>query len=303
MKTDKAVLVVDPAAGALSGVMEELDELGFRVVWVPSLSAALDFLSSHPRLSLIIASAAAGEKGGLEFMGRVKEIAPEVRIIWGARPDQPKGPTPSRLATGPDSIIPEPFASDELRNVVSELLAEHFYPTSVAQAVKTAALEVLGTVRPFTVEGGAFLVANQSALSDLSAVIPFSGGVSGHLMVGMTRPHAEVLHRVMLPGVRSVRLERLEDLVGELCNQILGRINAFFATHAVSVQHGTPIFIRAPGSTFRYAGRQPSFAVTLVEPQDHARLDLEYYLADLPREALTSPEPNNVLALDEIRYL
>jgi len=233
----------------------------------------------------------------------MKEIAPEVRIIWGARPDQPGGPSGSRLATGPDSIIPEPFASDDLRNAVSELLSEHFYPTAVAEAIKTAALEVLGATRPFRVEGGAFLVPNKSGLSDLSAVVPFSGGVTGHLMVGMARPHAEVLHRAMLPGVRSVRVERLEDLVGELCNQILGRINAFFATHGVSVQHGTPIFIRAPGSTLRYPGRQPSFAVTLVEPKGHARVDLEYYLADLPRDALTSPEPSNAMALDEVRYL
>jgi CheY-specific phosphatase CheX len=302
MKTDKAVLVIDAAGGALSGVMEELDELGFRVVWVPSLSAALDFLSSVPRLSLIIASAAAGEGGALDFLARVKELAPGVRIIWGVRPDQPKGPKGAPLAGGPDSIIPEPFAADDLRNAVSELLAEHFYPTAVAEAVKTAALEVLGSPRPFKVAGGAFLVPNQSGLSDLSAIIPFSGGVSGHLMVGMTKAHAEALHRAMMPSVRSVRMEGLEDLVGEVCNQVLGRINAFFATHGVSVQHGTPIFIRAAGSTLRYPGRQPSFAVTLVEPIDHARVDLEYYLADLPQGALESPDANRVLPLDEIHY-
>lgn len=302
MKADRAVLVVDPTPGAFAGVMEELDELGFRVVWVPSLSAALDFLASAPQPSLIIASAAAEEQGGFDFLRRVKEVAPEARTIWGVRLGRGRGPSTSRSGGGPDSIIPEPFAPDELRNAISELLAEHFYPTSVAQAVKTAALEVLGTASTFVVEGGAFLVANKSSLSDLSAVIPFSGGATGHLMVGMARPHAEFLHRIMLPGVRSVRLERLEDLVGELCNQILGRINAFFAGCGVSVQHGTPIFIRAPGSTFRYPGRQPSFAVTLVEPKHHARVDLEYYVADLPREALSSSTPSNIMGLDEVRY-
>jgi CheY-specific phosphatase CheX len=172
----------------------------------------------------------------------------------------------------------------------------------VAGAVKAAALEVLGAPRPFEVAGGAFLVPNKSGLSDLSAVIPFSGGVSGHLMVGMTKAHAEVLHRTMLPSVRSIRMEGLEDLVGEICNQILGRINAFFATRGVSVQHGTPIFIRAAGSTLRYPGRQPSFAVTLVEPVSDARVDLEYYLADLPRDALQSPDASKVLSLDEVCY-
>ena len=303
MSTDKQVLVVDPAAGTLGGVMEELDELGFRVIWVPSLAAAIEFLEARPNLSLIIASAAAGQMGGLDFLARVHQIAPNLRIIWGARPDDTKGPASARAGKGLDSIIPEPFRADELRSAIAELLAEHFYPTAIADAVKTAALEVLGPIREFKVEGGAFLVANQTALSDMSAVIPFGGGVSGHLMVGMTRQHAEILYRAFLPGIRSVRIDRMEDLVGELCNQVLGRINAFFAQHAVSIQHGTPIFIRAAGSTLRYPGRHPSFAVSLVEPKDQARVTLEYYLAEFDREKLQAPVANRVLPLGEIRYL
>jgi hypothetical protein len=110
------------------------------------------------------------------------------------------------------------------------------------------------------------------------------------------------MHRIVVPGVRSARIDRLEDLVGELCNQILGRINAFFATRGVSVSQGTPMFIRAPGSTLRYPGRRPSFAVTLAEPQDHIRIGLEYYVAELPKEALQPPGAGEALALDEIRY-
>jgi CheY-specific phosphatase CheX len=302
--TDKQVLVVDPAAGTLGGVMEELDELGFRVIWVPSLAAALEFLQARPGISLIIASAAAGQMGGLDFLARVHQIAPNLRIIWGAHPDdEARGPSSTRGGKGPDSIIPEPFRSDDLRSAISELLAEHFYPKAIADAVKTAALEVLQPIRDFKVDGGSFLVANQTALSDMSAVIPFGGGVSGHLMVGMTRQHAETLYRAFLPGIRSVRVDRMEDLVGELCNQILGRINAFFAQHAVSIQHGTPIFIRAAGSTLRYPGRHPSFAVSLSEPKEQTRVALEYYLAEFDRSKLQTPVPSRVLPLGEIRYL
>lgn len=303
MTTDKQVLVVDPATGTLGGVMEELDELGFRVIWVPTLAAALQFLEARPHLSLIIASAAAGQMGGLDFLARVQEVAPNLRIIWGARPEEPAGPPSSRGSKAPDSIIPEPFRADELRSAIAELLAEHFYPPAVAEAIKRSALEVLTPIRDFKVEGGAFLVANQTALSDISAVIPFGGGVTGHLMVGMTRAHAEILYRAFLPGIRSVRIDRMEDLVGELCNQILGRINAFFAQHAVSIQHGTPIFIRAAGSTLRYPGRHPSFAVSLVEPKEGARVTLEYYLAELDRSKLQAPVASRVLPLGEIRYL
>lgn len=299
MSADKQVLVVDAPNGALAFVMEELNDLGFRVIWVPNLPAALQFIEARPTLSLIVASAAATKVGGLEFLARVRDFAPDVRIIWGAQ-DGVAEPAPNR-GNSPDSLLPEPFRRDELRAAISDLLAEHFYPPAIAAAVKSAALEVLGVVSGFEVEGGAFLVANQTALSDLSAVIPFTGGVSGHLMVGLTMEDARTLYGAFLPGIQPIRIDRMEDLVGELCNQILGRINAFFTERSVSIQHGTPIFIRAPGSTLRYPGRQPSFAVTLK--RGDARVALEYYLAHFDRAKLQAPVTTRVLRLGEIRYL
>jgi len=299
MSADKQVLVVDAPNGALSFVMEELNDLGFRVIWVPTLPSALDFIEARPSLSLIVASAAATKVGGLEFLARVRDFAPDVRIIWGVRDGSAEPPLAQSNA--PDSLLPEPFRRDELRAAISDLLAEHFYPPAIAAAVKSAALEVLGVVSGFEVEGGAFLVANQTALSDLSAVIPFTGDVSGHLMVGLTMDDARALYAAFLPGAQPARIDRMEDLVGELCNQILGRINAFFTERSVSIQHATPIFIRAAGSTLRYPGRQPSFAVTLKRGE--ARVSLEYYLAHFDRAKLQAPVTTRVLRLGEIRYL
>jgi CheY-specific phosphatase CheX len=301
MTPDRLVLVVDKASCALSGVMLELDELGFRVVWVPSLSTALEFITAHPTLPLVIASSAATCDGGMEFLAQVKAIAPDVRLIWGARAEAPNATSASMFAQCPNSPISDTFRSDELRTAISDLLAEHFYPPAIVEAIKTAALEVLGTVGGFELDGGAFLAANRTALSDISAVIPFSGGISGHLLVGLSTDHARILHQAFLPAAHAVRIDRLEDLVGELCNQILGRINVFFATHDVSVQHGTPIYIRAPGGTLRYPGRHPSFAVSLTRGE--VRLVLEYYLSDFDRSKLESPVATRILPRDEIRYL
>jgi CheY-specific phosphatase CheX/CheY-like chemotaxis protein len=301
MSGDKQVLVVDVANGALSFVMEELNDLGFRVIWVPTLGAALEFIEARPTLSLIVASAAATRVGGLEFLARVRDFAPDVRIIWGARGDGPSLPPSGERLNSPDSLLPEPFRPDELRTAISDLLAEHFYPPAIADALKRAALEVLGGHHGFEVEGGAFLVANQTALSDLSAVIPFSGDAAGHLMVGLTNDDARTIFEAFLPGVRPIRIDRMEDLVGELCNQILGRINAFFTERSVIIRHGTPIFIRAAGRTMRYPGRQPSFAVTLRRGE--TRVAIEYYLSHFDRAKLQAPVNTRVLKLGEVRYL
>ncbi|HEY5377126.1 MAG TPA: chemotaxis protein CheX [Polyangiaceae bacterium] len=297
MTSDRRVLVVDRTDGALAGVMEELDLLGFRVVWVPSPAAALAFIKTSPTLSLVIVSATAAEDGGDEFLTEVKRNRPDLRVLCGTKPNAP----PSlRRGAFPDSLIPEPFRPNALRTAVSALLAEQFYPTAIATAIKSSALEVLGTLGEFRVDAGEFLVPNQTALSDLSAIIAFSGEASGHLMLSMTSEDARSLYLRFVPGARAVPVDRLEDLVGELCNRILGRLSAFFAQHAMSIQQTTPLFIRAAGSTMRYPGRHPSFGVQLT--RGDARVSLEYYLADFDRSKLASGATKEVLGLGEILF-
>lgn len=291
------ILVVDRADGAFQGVLDELDLLGLRVIWVPTLHAALDFIQASSRVALVIASSAATADGGQEFLVRVKDLRPSLPIIWGR--GTPLAPSkPRELA--PDSLIPEPLESDALRSAVSSLLAEHFYPKLIADAVQAAALEVLGTLGEFRLDGSAFLVANRSALADFSAIIAFSGGISGHLLTSMTTEHVTLLYRRFLPNARPASIDQLEDLLGELCNRILGRINAFFAEYAVSVQQTTPIFIRAAGSTMRYPGRQPSFALQLTNRE--TRVSLEYYLADFDRSMMRERSPGAALNMGEILY-
>ena len=274
--------------------MTELDSLGFRVVWVPTLAVALDFVKASPALVLVVASAAATENGGQEFLAQLKEVRPTLRIIWGAC-----GTGPERHYR-PDSLIPEPFRTDALRSAVSNLLSEHFYPKPIADAVQAAALEVLGTLGEFRVDGGAFLVPNRTALFELSAIVAFSGDASGHLLLSMSMEHVKMLHQCFLPGSPPVSMDRFEDLAGELCNRILGRINAFFAQYALAIQQGTPLFIRAAGSTMRYPGHHPSFGVQLSA--GGVRVALEYYLAELDKTKLEGAATGAALSMGEILY-
>jgi hypothetical protein len=116
----------------------------------------------------------------------------------------------------------------------------------------------------------------------------------------MTTEHVTLLYRRFLPKARPASIDELEDFLGELCNRILGRINAFFAQYAVVVQQTTPIFIRAAGSTMRYPGRHPSFALQLTNRE--TRVSLEYYLADFDRSQMRERSPGAALTMGEILY-
>ena len=142
---------------------------------------------------------------------------------------------------------------------------------------------------------------NQSSLSEFSSIIVFSGEAAGHLMLSMSGIDAGALHRRMLPGISVISVDRLEDLVGELCNLILGRINAFFAQYSIAVSQTTPIFIRSAGNSMYYAGRHPSFGVQLSSGPASALL--EYYLADFDKSKLLIGSEERVMGAGEVRFL
>lgn len=128
MNTDNTALLVDAVDGALAGAMPELDEFGFRVSWVPSLAPALEFIKTHPKLSLVVASSDATRAGVAEFLA-LRTFATDVRLIWGVRADLPSAALPEAPGERPDGVISEPFCPEELRAVITQLLAEQFYPT------------------------------------------------------------------------------------------------------------------------------------------------------------------------------
>jgi CheY-specific phosphatase CheX len=297
MNIEKHVLLVDEPGGELSALMSEFDRLGYRVVWVPTASAALAFLKSSPKLSLLVASAGIIEQGGDDFVARVKGLEPGLRIIRGVRAETKRGAS-NRTAT--DAVVSEPFQAEELKDAASRLLADHFDLGPAANAVNLAAVEVLGTLGSFRAIGNVFLKANHLVLSDLSAMIPFSGDVSGHVMMSIMSQDARELHRRFVPHISGPTLDRLEDLVGELCNQIVGRIASQFSSHALNIKHTTPIFIRSVGATLRYRGRQPSLGLELSDGT--VRAFVELYLEEFDGTKLTLTPSTQVLQRDEILF-
>lgn len=291
---EKYVLIVDEPGGSLSVVMGELEELGYRVIWVPTASATLAFLEGSPKLSLLLVSARIAEAGDSQFIAQVREREPGLRIICGVRADAPAPPTSN------ETMMVEPFCPKALRKEASRLLAEHFDLQPAADMLSAAALEILGTLGDFRAQGAVFLKANEAVLSDFSAMIPFSNALSGHLMMSVTSQTARELHRRVLPHIPAPTLDRLEDLVGELCNQMIGRIGSRLAEHSLHIDHTTPIFIRSMGTTLRYRGRQPSLGMELTDGRAH--VSVEIYFEEFDGSKLGPAVSGDLIRSNELRF-
>ncbi len=294
---DKHVLVVDPQ-GALPGVMKELAGLGYQITWVPSLGAATDFIASNPILSLVVASATAVQTGGESFLTAMEDLEPGVPVVWGVRAGAEGAGSRNSM---PHGTIREPYRADEVRHVASRLLCEHFYPRELTEALSLSVLEALGAYGAFSLLGRPYLKANHTVLEDLCAIIPFHGSVSGHLLVGVSIGDTRLLLRRALSGDGTATMDRLEDLVGELANQILGRINTTFTSRDLEVAQMTPVFLRCGGGVLRYPGRQPSYAAQFGD--DGPTVHVEYYVEELDPTLLARRVPSDIAGLGEIRYL
>lgn len=134
----------------------------------------------------------------------------------------------------------------------------------------------------------------------MAAIIGFSGDANGHLMVSLSSEHGRLLRRSFTPGAEPVSTERLEDMLGELCNRILGRINAFFAQRALLIRQTTLIFVRAAGSTLRYSWRRASFGLELT--RGDIRIPIEYCLTHFDEKKTLGAATADVIAVGEARY-
>jgi hypothetical protein len=191
-------------------------------------------------------------------------------------------------------------------------LADALEPTNPAEqlgsframlmaAVALAALEVLGTVGDFWVTGeGA--VAWPAASPPIRAVLSFNGGISGHLLVTSSGEDAKLLYQLFVPGNWPADVDLLDDLVRELCNQILGRINSFFVMRGVPVRHGLPILLQ-PSAPAAPAAADPTTLLTLALTNGRARVGLQYDIAEFDPSRLQAPVMGRVIELGSVHYL
>ncbi|MEZ0315158.1 MAG: chemotaxis protein CheX [Myxococcota bacterium] len=272
-----------------------LKALNFEVGWIAQSEQAREVLSSADCLSLVLIDAtdtAETERGVVSF---IRERQPRLPIIWIQR----KGAVPIFSGPPPDVILQGHVEPDVLTAVAATLLRERFYTRGL---VDDLVASVVGIGREsFGTEltpADPVLKSTTEQISGLSTLLYFAGsGVAGHVIAGAAPEYLITLHQRLLPNIAKPTLEQLADLLGELANQVVGRLRS---QHGLVFDVGAPLLVRGANVVVRQVAGSPALLVSFHDGP--SRIDIELCLHRFD-ERLTVRQVTSSLPPGELVFL
>ncbi len=168
------------------------------------------------------------------------------------------------IAQGPDAVIEKPLRPRALLEQLDKLLGASAFTRPLVDACTVVLKDIVASAFiPKADIRSIRLKAVRIPAHEVNASIPFCGDViSGRLDVGASSPTLRRIHARLLPTHANPSPLDLEDLLGEMCNQILGSLRRAAARGGIRFSVGVPMMFTAHTCPVRYAGRRGSVAWT-----------------------------------------
>lgn len=301
MQSYRYLLIVDEPDGRLATLGQELRERGYRAVCVPSARDALDFAKAFPKLFLCFVNEAQLGKSSEHFLEDVDTMREGLPIAWVH-----DGKPPVFLERRPELMFGPDVSADEFVKNVTRTLGGERYPRELLEEFAVCATVALSSLAAHTVSGDAFVRESWTPLSELNALIPFSGPAAhGQMIVGCTETCGAGIYRREFGDQEPIGTEHVGDLLAEVCNRALGKLLQYFESRGSVVTMGLPMVIRQGGSItsprIRSRGRQHSVGLEF-EGLD-GRLCFELCCEYFDQQSLRPPRPVTGLKRGEIMFL
>jgi len=252
----KYVMLVDQDGGPLARLVPRLRELDFRVLRVPDVAGAVEFVKAFPKLSMVAINDTGDSEQNRRLLVSMRELQPDLPLLW-------HGPALS-LPTGENAqLLPhDGITAGDLVACAERLLSQHFYPPDFANYLAESALNAFAAFGAHAASVEPFLKASRTRLSELSAVIAFSGvEIAGHLVVSGRRSVVEQVHMHLFGDASAPGDEALVDLLGECSNRIIGRLLTYFEKRNRPFTFGLPLYLVGTQCMMFQGSHRPSLAV------------------------------------------
>lgn len=281
MSTDSNyVVLVEPPDGQLAtNLTPRLQTLGLPVALFSSVEEAESFLQGGQLIALVGIDDALGMENAGALLANVRATLPGVPVVWVTRED------PNELVfsdVAPDKVLAHRSPVVEVIRYADEALLRFFYPDIVVNVLRESIVSVMSST--FKTEGTVARVGlrtNRNLLAYVNGLLPFAGRrTSGRLVVSAAKTYLGELRRRIVPAAAPPSLHEAEDLAGEMCNQVLGRLKGFFWRKSLPVEFGLPIIIRGQNCEVRYKAPHPSIVFDFQEPMGTVHFEFCFDLFD-----------------------
>lgn len=281
MSTDSNyVVLVEPPDGQLAtNLTPRLQTLGLPVALFSSVDEAESFLQGGQLIALVGIDDALGMENAGALLANVRATLPGVPVLWVTREE------PSELVfsdEAPDKVLAHRSPVVEVIRYADEALLRFFYPDIVVNVLRESIVSVMSST--FKTEGTVARVGlrtNRNLLAYVNGLLPFAGRrTSGRLVVSAAKTYLGELRRRIVPAAAPPSLHEAEDLAGEMCNQVLGRLKGFFWRKSLPVEFGLPIIIRGQNCEVRYKAPHPSIVFDFQEPMGTVHFEFCFDLFD-----------------------
>lgn len=248
-------MLVDGEGGPLARLIPRLRELDFRVLRVPDTDSALQFVKAFPKLSMVAVSDTGDAATNNRLLTGMRELQPDLPLLW-------HGPSLNLPPGANAQLLPEDgLTAGDLVACAERLLSHHFYPPDFASYLAESALNAFAAFGAHASSFDPFLKASRTRLSDLSAVIAFSGQVAGHIVVSGNRSVVAAVHNHLFGDSSAPSDESLVDLLGECSNRIIGRLLTYFERQGRPFTFGVPLYLVGEQCLLWQGSNRPSLAV------------------------------------------
>jgi CheY-specific phosphatase CheX len=250
----KRALLVERVGGPLSSLTPIIQACGCEVSRAADARTAVMLAERARRLSLVTVNGDFVANDGGWLVTSIKTQHPDLPILWYC--SDPKAATPSRKL----DVVTSDLKQIESR--ISCLMREEFYSPGFVH-------QVLGGIRTVLNQFGIDALASDpgvksslTELSEVNAYLPFSGPrVSGHVVLSTSIGDITAAYRTQFPRNKFPGHDDLEDLLGEIANQVVGHIKRSMQLDGTECRMGLPHFLRGEGASLRHKVGAPSLCV------------------------------------------
>jgi CheY-specific phosphatase CheX len=251
----KHALFIERLTGPLNDLAPALQRLGYEVRRASDAQAVEALIRSLRRLSLVAVNGDTLRTESARLVATIKNQHPDLPILWFT--SDPK--TVRTLPKRPD------FVSTDLKKLeerITQLVREEFYSPEFVRAILPGIQGVLDEFALPARPAEPCIKSNLTTLHEVNAFLFFSGeGLAGHVVLSSSVGDLSVAYRMQFTRTRFPGHDDLEDLLGEVANQVVGQVKRTLDSDALDCRLGLPHFIRGTGVSFRHKAGAPSLAV------------------------------------------